>query len=210
MARAERTSISTLRGRLRNVVGTIEVLEKELDQIVKLADPSANLDEHGEGRGPFPAVVILHSCGGFTSHVTNDWPSYLTGLDYVVLSVNTFGSRGYVRCPNPYHFDRATFVKDAYGALDYLAAQPFVDGNRIAVMGFSLGAVHPPEIIEFSGGPGEIAISVHWRNRVRCDPFEFSCFSEFSRGTRPSAKNTGAVGYQASHGLCRSYYLFCP
>ena len=49
MARAERTSISTLRGRLRNVVGTIEVLEKELDQIVKLADPSANLDEHGEG-----------------------------------------------------------------------------------------------------------------------------------------------------------------
>ena len=95
-----------------------------------------------EGRGPFPAVVILHSCGGFTSHVTNDWPSYLTGLDYVVLSVNTFGSRGYVRCPNPYHFDRATFVKDAYGALDYLAAQPFVDGNRIAVMGFSLGAVH--------------------------------------------------------------------
>lgn len=95
-----------------------------------------------EGQGPFPAVVILHSCGGMTSHVTNDWPRYLTGLGYVVLTVDTFGSRGYVNCPNPYKGSRATFVKDAYGALDYLAAQPFVDGNRIAVMGFSLGTMH--------------------------------------------------------------------
>ena len=55
-----------------------------------------------DGKGPFPAVVLLHSCGGFTSHVTSDWPSYLTGLGYVVLSVDTFGSRGFARCPNPY------------------------------------------------------------------------------------------------------------
>jgi dienelactone hydrolase len=94
-----------------------------------------------EGQGPFPAVVLLHSCGGFTSHVTSDWPSYLRGLGYVVLSVDTFGSRGVARCPNPYS-GTTTFVKDAYGALDFLAAQPFVDKNRIAVMGFSLGANH--------------------------------------------------------------------
>ncbi|OHC80778.1 MAG: hypothetical protein A3G73_03930, partial [Rhodospirillales bacterium RIFCSPLOWO2_12_FULL_67_15] len=94
-----------------------------------------------EGKGPFPAVVLLHSCGGFTSHVASDWPNYLTGLGYVVLSVDTFGSRGYARCPNPYS-GTTTFVKDAYGALDFLAAQPFVERDRIAVMGFSAGANH--------------------------------------------------------------------
>ena len=36
--------------------------------------------------------------------------------------------------------DYDALVKDAYGALDYLAGQPFVDREKIAVMGFSLGA----------------------------------------------------------------------
>ena len=93
-----------------------------------------------DGNGPFPAVVLLHSCGGFTSHVTRDWPDYFAGIGYVTLSVDTFGTRGYQRCPNPYQGADGAFVKDAYGALDYLATQPFIDRNKIAVMGFSLGA----------------------------------------------------------------------
>jgi len=95
-----------------------------------------------QGKGPFPAVVLLHSCGGFTSHVTHDWPSYFAEIGYVALSVDTFGSRGYQRCRNPYWGARDTFVKDAYGALEYLAAQPFVDKERVAAMGFSLGTNH--------------------------------------------------------------------
>ncbi len=97
-----------------------------------------------EGKGPFPAVVLLHSCGGFKPHVTTDWPNYLREIGYVALSVDTFGSRGFTSCPDrpkPFSRERKLFVGDAYGALDYLATQPFVDKNRIAVMGFSLSAV---------------------------------------------------------------------
>ncbi len=47
--RATRTPVSTLRGKLRNVVGTLEVLESELDQIVELSGPHCNQDENERG-----------------------------------------------------------------------------------------------------------------------------------------------------------------
>jgi dienelactone hydrolase len=94
----------------------------------------------GEGRSP--AVVLLHTCGGLSPHVTQDWPAYLTGLGYVVLSVDSYSPRGYSTCTaSGAALTIGEQAKDAFGALDYLASLPFVDGQRIAVMGFSEGAV---------------------------------------------------------------------
>ena len=91
--------------------------------------------------GPSPAVVLLHHCGGVTGLVTEDWPGYLTGLGYVVLTVDSYGSRGVQRCTRENLFEtQSNMIKDAYGALDALAKLPFVDGNRVAVVGFSEGA----------------------------------------------------------------------
>jgi dienelactone hydrolase len=94
------------------------------------------------GDGPFPALVMLHSCGGMQPHLAGGWPQYFNDQGYVFLAVDTFGSRGRGACPNDLWSSSLTFVKDAYGALDYLAAQPFVDPERVAVMGFSIGADH--------------------------------------------------------------------
>lgn len=95
-----------------------------------------------EGEGPFPAVVLLQTCGGMKKHITTDWPAFLTGNGYVTLAVDTLGARGHAECTRKNFMakDYHAFVKDAYGALDYLAAQPYVDRDRIAVMGFSAGA----------------------------------------------------------------------
>jgi len=101
-----------------------------------------------EGAGPFPAVVLLHTCGGVKPHVQVDWPNYLAGLGYASLTVDSFGSRGLGPCGNALHpAERGPktaayreITRDALGALDYLATQPFIDANRIAVAGFSLGA----------------------------------------------------------------------
>jgi dienelactone hydrolase len=90
------------------------------------------------GNGPFPAVVLLHTCGGVMPHVSRDWPNYLTKLGYVVLTVDSFGSRNVGNCPNG--VGSLKLGKDGYGARDYLEKQPFVDGKRIAVIGFSWGA----------------------------------------------------------------------
>ena len=93
------------------------------------------------GSGPFPGVVLLHTCEGLKPHVTDEWPNYLTGLGYAVLTVDTYGSHGYSSCDlADYDAVREDFVKDAYGALNYFARRPEVDGNRVALMGFSLSA----------------------------------------------------------------------
>jgi dienelactone hydrolase len=91
------------------------------------------------GEGPFPAVVLLHTCGGLRPHVTRDWPNFLSDLGYVTLAVDSFGSRGIKRCPTPLSRDRRELGRDAYGALEYLTNLPFIDKDRIGVMGFSLG-----------------------------------------------------------------------
>ena len=101
-----------------------------------------------EGEGPFPAVVLLHSCGGVQPHVSQDWPEWFVKNGYVALTVDSFGSRGLPPCPNPLHpADRTPktdayreITRDAFGALDYLHMLPFVKRGRVAVIGFSLGA----------------------------------------------------------------------
>lgn len=98
-----------------------------------------------DGEGPYPAVVLLHSCGGILPHVADEWPQFLVSLGYVALTVDTFGSRGLAPCPNPLagigppQDAHRELVRDAWGALDYLGTLPFVQGHRVAVMGFSLG-----------------------------------------------------------------------
>jgi dienelactone hydrolase len=99
-----------------------------------------------QGAGPHAAVVLLPTCGGLTRHVTEDWPDYLVGLGYVVLTVDTLGSRGHLKCTTM--GDRFEGpARDAYAALDWLAAQPFVDARRVAAVGFSLGAISINELI---------------------------------------------------------------
>jgi len=94
-------------------------------------------------KGRRPAVILLHSCGGLSQHVTQDWPEFLTELGYVVLSVDSYTPRSIDRC----HQFKGGFAaihtkqaRDAYGALEHLAGLPGVDPSRIAVIGFSAGA----------------------------------------------------------------------
>jgi dienelactone hydrolase len=99
-----------------------------------------------EGIGPFAAVILLHTCGGQRRmpHITHDWPNYLNKLGYVALVVNSYDSHN-MRCRKmPVNELRAKLFnqsQDAFGGLDYLAGLDFVDRDRIAVMGFSTGAI---------------------------------------------------------------------
>lgn len=94
------------------------------------------------GAGPFPAVVLLHSCLGFTPHV-RVWAEDLRAAGYLTLAVDSFGSRQARDCTSIGTLDDAVqeVTGDAVAALVYLTGLPVVNRTRIGMVGWSLGGM---------------------------------------------------------------------
>ncbi len=112
--------------------------------------PPSGLELRGQlfrpaGEGRFPAVVMLHDCRGIRPYQVG-WADKLAGWGYVALIVDSFMTRydADVCAHLPAYVadnrdeDR---VGDAVGALNYLSALPFVDPERILIMGWAYDAV---------------------------------------------------------------------
>ena len=99
--------------------------------------------------GRYPAIVGLHGCSGMGSGTSSgmfpiyrDWGNHLAQLGYVFLLVDSFGPRRHGEMCSINGFDGALYrmrPKDAYGALWYLQAQPFVRADLIGAIGWSQG-----------------------------------------------------------------------
>lgn len=100
------------------------------------------------GQGPHPAAILLHGCGGRDGRDGRldprhaDWAERLVQAGFVVLLPESFTSRG--QGPQCAVRDRRILPwrerrADALGARDWLAAQPFVRADAIALMGWSHG-----------------------------------------------------------------------
>jgi dienelactone hydrolase len=88
------------------------------------------------GKGPFPAVVLLHSCLGLPPD-RREIGDRLATAGYAALFVDDFSTRGLAQTCD---VDFAPGVADALGALRAVALLPYVDPRKIAVVGFSQGA----------------------------------------------------------------------
>ncbi len=100
-----------------------------------------------EGKGPFPAIVALHGCGGLPSGGQalgardRDWADRLVGAGFLVLFPESFASRGLgsqcnVRDRDVRSKDRAM---DAFAAAEWLAQRSDVDAGRLGLLGWSNG-----------------------------------------------------------------------
>ncbi|RED49060.1 dienelactone hydrolase family protein [Aestuariispira insulae] len=97
------------------------------------------------GDGPFPAVVLIHSCFGIQPY-QEDWARKLADWGYVALQVDSFGPRNIEEtCSN---LNDAFYLgvgsnnsADSYGALAYLKELPFIDGDNVALMGWGFSPI---------------------------------------------------------------------
>jgi len=100
-----------------------------------------------EGDGPYPAVILLHGCGGLgfsgsVSSIYSSWTRELNAVGLAVLMVDSAGSRGLgATCGKGKKRIRMyrERPKDAYGALAYLQTRDFILPDKIGVVGWSQG-----------------------------------------------------------------------
>jgi dienelactone hydrolase len=129
--------------------------------------------------GPHAVIIYLHDCGGMAPEVKSSefdtqsnsaetsreafWTKRLLSWGYAVMLVDSYGPRGINdTCADPM-FSTAR-VADTYGALPYVAKQPWADPQRIGLLGFQTGDVWripaPADATAFVVGPERFKAAV--------------------------------------------------
>ncbi|MCP4045206.1 MAG: S9 family peptidase [Gammaproteobacteria bacterium] len=130
------------------------------------------------GKGPFPVVIHVH--GGpenqFRPRFNSDFQLLIDQLGVAIIAPNIRGSlgygSGYITLDNGYNREAA--VRDIGALLDWIAKQPELDKDRVAIMGASYG------------GYIALASAVHYSDRLRAavDRVGISNFVTFLENTQ--------------------------
>jgi dienelactone hydrolase len=101
-----------------------------------------------DGPGSFPALVLHHQCGGlgegrWQNLAMLDWAKQAVARGYVALVIDSLGPRNVKTvCMGPQGgVNLARGVRDALQAAEHLRRFDFVDKSRIALAGYSWGAM---------------------------------------------------------------------
>ncbi|HEX6287298.1 MAG TPA: dienelactone hydrolase family protein [Acidimicrobiia bacterium] len=88
---------------------------------------------------PVPAVILVHGCGGVGGS-ERGWVPDLRDEGYASLLLDSFGGRGLTEiCTGAETLNVASPIVDLFRATEVLRDHPYIDGNRIGVIGFSFG-----------------------------------------------------------------------
>jgi dienelactone hydrolase len=93
------------------------------------------------GTARLPAVILVHGSGGLGTNI-DAWAKEINALGAAVFILDSFSGRGITSTvTDQTQLDSLAMMTDAYRALALLAKHPRIDPARIAVMGFSKGAM---------------------------------------------------------------------
>jgi dienelactone hydrolase len=126
-------------------VGFASWTPKTVGELVAGNRAGATLDLTGTlflppGTGTVPAVVLMHGSGGLYDALLDYWPGRFNAAGIAVLTFDRFGPRGVRNTTDDQsRVPPAADIADAFAALRFLATQPRIDAQRVALMGFSRG-----------------------------------------------------------------------
>jgi dienelactone hydrolase len=158
------------------------------------------------GLGRLPAVILVHGSGGLSAS-EDRWAQELNGIGVAVFLLDTFSGRGIVSTASDQsQLHSLAMMVDAYRALASLAGHARIDPNRIAVMGFSKGAVaavySSNERFRKLHGSGQAQFSAHIGLYTPCN-------TQFSEDEKTSGKPIrlfhGAADDYVAVAPCREY-----
>ncbi len=134
------TLTAETRGRIEFAAPTFATLG-EFSKNAPSANGKAAVDiDLPQGSGPYPAMIVAHTVGGWNPDVEGDAVRRLLAAGYAVGALDHFGPRG-IRQAAVSGFNPLTTAADALIALKLLATHPRIDARRIGIIGFSLGGM---------------------------------------------------------------------
>ncbi|NOR20124.1 MAG: alpha/beta fold hydrolase, partial [Xanthomonadales bacterium] len=141
------------------------------------------------GDGPFPVIIHVH--GGpesqFRPRFNSDFQMWIDQLGVAIIAPNIRGSVGfgakYITMDDGYQREAA--VRDIGALLDWIAVQPNLDKNRVAIHGASYG------------GYIALASAVHYSDRLRAavDRLGISNFVTFLENTQDYRRVLRRIAY---------------
>ncbi len=114
-----------------------------------------------EGKGPFPAVVMLHGTGSNKNEAGGGYDLAAPAMaeaGIASIRIDFMGNGDSTADYRNYNYTSANI--DAKAAADYIAKQPSVDANKIAVMGWSQGGTNA--LLAAAAYPGTFKAVVTW------------------------------------------------
>jgi dienelactone hydrolase len=149
LAMAVAQSVVSANNLSRDTAERIEVIPIQTstisDQQFLTADASgkpttiAGVLRFAQGSEPSPLVILMHGSGGFEVNA-DMWDRQFESLGISTFELDSFSGRGIASTvTDQSQLGRLNMILDLYRSLPVLAAHPWVDPNRIAVMGFSRG-----------------------------------------------------------------------
>lgn len=120
-------------------VGKSEQLDPPTDAQATLFMPDSASAEN-----PVPAVVLLHGAAGVLGARELTYGAQFAEMGVATLVVDAFGARrdkasGFI--DRLLNITETMLIADAYSGLRHLDSLPQVDGNKVALMGFSYGGM---------------------------------------------------------------------
>jgi dienelactone hydrolase len=119
---------------------------------------------------PAPGVLILHDCKGYEPHYAKI-AEHLARSGYVAVVIDTLAPQHRSSACDDVTGQAGVEAADALAALDWMRAQPFIDGHHLALLGYSMGAEAALEIVENATVPSGLqAVVAYYPGCQNFDP----------------------------------------